>query len=127
MLIINADDWGVRIIIPNSAIYAEHSDKFREEAMPFIGKLSELLAKTKRKILIEGHVAEKETGPFHSTWDFASARAVNMLRYIQKKQNMAAPLLAAASLADTRPLYHGEKKEQNSRLEIVLLNQEFEF
>jgi len=122
-----ADEWGVRIIIPNSALFAEHSEKFREDAIPFISKLSELVAKTKRKILIEGHVAAKETGTFHSTWDFASARSVNMLRFIQKKQNIAAAILASASLADTRPIYQNERKALNSRLEIVLLNQEFEF
>lgn len=122
-----ADDWGVRVTIPAAAIYTANSDKFREEATPFIAKLSGLLAKTKRKILVEGHVSEKEVGPFKSTWDFASARSVNMVRFIQKKENLPASQLASASLGDSRPLYQNDKKELNSRLEIIILNADFEF
>jgi len=124
---IAADDWGVRIIIPSSTLFSGNSEKFREDALPFINKLSELAAKTKRKILVEGHVAEKETGTFKSTWEFASSRSVNMVRFIQTKQHMSASQLASATLGDSRPLYQNEKKSLNSRLEIVLLNPDFEF
>lgn len=123
---ITADDWGVRITIHSDRLFAAGSERFREDAVPFIGKLSELLAKSKRKVLIEGHVSTDETGSFKSTWDFASARAVNTLRFMQKKQNMKTELLAAASLADSRPLFKGEKAAMNSRLEIVLLNTDME-
>lgn len=122
-----ADDWGVRITIPSERLFAAGSERFREDAVPFIAKLSELLSQSKRKILIEGHVSAGETGSFKSTWDFASARAVNTLRFMQKKQNIKAELLAAASLADSRPLYRNEKAAMNSRLEIVLLNADMEF
>lgn len=127
ILDITADDWGVRIVLPSSVLYANHSEKFREDALPFLTKMSGLLAKTKRKILIEGHVAANETGTFHSTWDFASARAVNLLRFVQRKQNVAGELLAAASLADSRPAFQGERAPLNSRLEVVILSQDMEF
>lgn len=122
-----ADDWGVRIIIPNSALFSSQSEKFREDALPFLGKLSSLLGKFKRKILVEGHVGEKETGAYRSTWDFASARAVNILRYMQKKEGLPPGALAMASLGDTRPLQTGDNKMVNSRVEIVLLNPDYEF
>lgn len=122
---ISADDWGVRIVIPSAPLYSAQSEKFREDALPFIGKLSELLAKTKRKVLIEGHVNGGETGTFRSTWDFSSARAVNLLRYMQKKQNIPSAQLAAASLGDSRPAVNDKGKE-NSRIEIILLNTDME-
>lgn len=122
---IGADDWGVRIIIPASVLYAPQSEKFRPEAMAFVEKLSGLLADSKRKILIEGHVSAGETGNARSTWEFASSRAVNLLRFIQKKQDLPGDRLIAASLADTRPLFTGDKKTgENSRIELVLLNQD---
>jgi chemotaxis protein MotB len=124
---ITSDDWGVRIVIPNSALFAAGSDKFKADAVPFIGKLGELLAKTKRKILIEGHVSPKEVGSFKSTWDFASARSVNLVRFIQQKQNMAPSQLASATLADSRPLDASGSPALNSRIEVVLLNPDFEF
>ena len=127
ILDIMADDWGVRVIIPSSAVYAAKSDKFREEAMPFLAKLSGLVSKTKRKVLIEGHVSDSEIGAYKSTWDFASARSVNLVRFIQKKEKLKASQLASATLGDSRPLYQNEKRELNSRTEIVLLNPDFEF
>ncbi len=121
------DDWGVRIVIPANALYADGSEKFRAEALPFVDKLSELLSRSRRKILIEGHVAPGEVGTSRSTWEFASARAVNLLRYIQKKREMPSNLLAAASLADSRPMYTGDNAKLNSRIELVLLNQDMEW
>lgn len=125
---LTSDDWGVRLVLPSASLFATGSDKFRPEAVAFINKLGDLIAKTKRKVLIEGHVGEGETGGQRSTWDFASMRALNLLRYIQKKENLPADILASASLADSRPLFHeGPKRSLNSRIEVVLLNDDFEF
>jgi chemotaxis protein MotB len=125
---LTSDDWGVRLVIPNSALFSPGSEKFRPEALPFIDKLAALLAKTKRKVLVEGFVGQGEVGSYHSTWDFASARAVNILRYMQKKEGFSPDMLVSASMADSRPLFHeGDKKALNSRIEVVLLNEEFEF
>jgi chemotaxis protein MotB len=124
---LGADDWGVRIVIPSSAIFSARSDKFKEDAVPFLKKLAGLLAKTNRKILIEGHVAGGETGSFKSTWDFASARAINMTRFVQKTQNLESKKLSMASLADSKPNFEDTKDAKNSRLEIVILNPDMEF
>jgi chemotaxis protein MotB len=124
---IAADDWGVRIVIPAHAVFSTGSEKFRAEAMPFMNKLSKLVVQTKRKILIEGHVEPKELGEFKSTWDLAAARSVTVVRYIQQKEHLNGAQLASASLGDSRPLYQNEKKDLNSRLEVVLLNPDFEF
>jgi len=124
---ISADDWGVRITMPAAALYSQNSEKFRGEALPFIGKLSELIAKTKRKVLIEGHVMAGETGGFRSTWDFSSARAVNLLRFMQAKQKFPGNQLVAAALGDSRPDFEEANAEGNSRIEIVLLNHDMDF
>ncbi len=122
-----ADEWGVRIVVPSGQVFARESDKFNPEALAFVNKLSDLIRQTRRKILIEGHVAENETGPFKSTWDFASVRSLNLLRYMQKTQKLASTQLASASLADSKPLFKGERAADNSRMEIILLNSDYEF
>jgi chemotaxis protein MotB len=121
------DDWGVRITVPSDVLFAPKSAKFQPGAIEFLDKLSELLQKTNRKILIEGHVLPGETGPFENTWDFSSARAVNVLRFVQKRRGMKGELLAAASMGDSRPIYSGANASLNSRIEIVLLNQDMEW
>lgn len=115
-----ADEWGVRITLAAESLFASRSDRFREGTIPFLDKLGELLVSSGRKILVEGHVARNETGTARSTWDFASARASNLLRYIQRRRNLPAERLALASFGDSRPLKSGSA--QNSRMEIVLLN-----
>lgn len=127
ILDISADEWGVRISMPSSALYGVGSEKFKPEAVVFLSKLSELLPKTKRRILIEGHAASNESGGLTSPWDFASARAVNMLRFVMKRQSLPPNTLAAASFGDSRPVYEGVQAPMNSRVEIILLNQDMEF
>lgn len=124
---ITADEWGVRISLPAASLYGANSEKFKPDAVKFLGKLSELLPQTKRHILVEGHAAAGENGGMTSPWDFASARAVNMLRFVQKRQNLKPNTLASVSFGDSRPLYEGERAPQNSRVEIILLNQDMEF
>lgn len=124
---ISADDWGVRITLPANVLYSAQSEKFRADALSFVGKLAELIAKTKRKVLIEGHVAPGETGAFRSTWDFSSARAVNLLRFMQAKQKFASNQMVAAAMGDSRPDFQGANSGENARIEIVLLNHDMEF
>lgn len=120
------DDWGVRIILVGEALFAPGSEKFREEAMPFVAKLSELLAQTKRKVLIEGHVGAGEKGRYHSTWEFSSARSLNVLRFVQAKKALPPERLASAALGDSRPQTKG-RAGINSRIEVVVLNSETDF
>lgn len=124
---VSADDWGVRMVLPAQTLYALNSEKFRAEALPFLTKLSDMIAKTKRKVLIEGHVAMGETGTSRSTWDFSSARSVNLLRFMQAKQKLPDNYMVAAALGDSRPLIKDGKSSSNSRIEIVLLNSDMEF
>lgn len=123
---VSADEWGVRITLISGAVYAPGSTKFTPEAMEFVRKLSALLPLTKRRLLIEGHALAGETGGMASPWDFASARAVNMLRYLQKSQSLKPNTLVAASFGDSRPVYEGVNAAKNSRIEVVLLNQDME-
>ncbi len=123
---ISADEWGVRISLPASALYAGGSEKFKPEAVKFLGKLSELIPQTKRHILIEGHASAGENGGLASPWDFASARAVNFLRFVQKRQGLKPNTMAAASFGDSRPVFQGDRAWMNSRIEIILLNQDME-
>ena len=123
VLDVTADQWGVRVILRGDAIYAAASDKFRGDAMPFLEKFGALLPGLNRAVMIEGHVAPGEKGGARSTWDFSSARAVNMLRFLQVKENLKQERLTAAAFGDSRPQFKGA---DNSRIEIVLLNSDME-
>lgn len=122
-----ADDWGTRVVIPSAAVFSGGSDKFRQDAMPFLKKFAGLIPKLKRKVLIEGHVSSGEKGNFQSTWELGSARAINMTRFVQSTQKLPSSQLTVASLADSKPNFESANAAKNSRLEIVILNQDMEF
>lgn len=127
VLDLSSDEWGVRLTLASNAIFSKGSDKFQPGSVKFIDKLAGLLAATKRRALIEGHVSTGQKGSYRSTWDFASARAINFLRYVQARESLSGAELSAASLGDSRPLYtEPDKKALNSRLEIVLLTSDLD-
>jgi len=127
ILDLNSDEWGVRLVIPTHALFAKGSDRFQEPAIAFMTKLSQLLAKSGRKILVEGHVAGGEQGDFRSSWDLASARAVNALRLLERTGKLPGDRLAAVSLGSSRPLTGvAATSTTHSRIEIVLLNSDME-
>lgn len=119
---LSSDEWGVRMVLPASVIFADNSDSIREEALPFLEVLSGLLSQTKRKIMVEGHVRTGEKGRTRSTWDLSSARAVNILRYVQLTKNVPAQQLASSAFGDSRPLTSSSQDLANSRIEIILLS-----
>lgn len=125
---ISPDDWGVRLVIPADALFAPGTDKFNPSAMAFVDRLTDIVVKINRKVLIQGHVGEGEAGPYRSTWEFAGARATNFLRYMQKRGGMKSDQFVMTSMGDSKPLYKDpSQKAGNSRLEVVLLNSDMEF
>ncbi|MGE4131638.1 MAG: flagellar motor protein MotB [Bdellovibrionales bacterium] len=121
---ISTDEWGVRVMLEADQIFASGSDKFKPEAAQFIGRLSGLMRELNRKILIEGHAAKGETGMRSSTWDFASSRAINVLRFLQATQKLDPKAMASATFGDSRPLFEGPQANLNSRIELVLLHED---
>lgn len=122
-----SDDTGVRLVVSTRALYDDGADKFKKDALPFVNKIARLLDETKRKILIEGHVAAGEAPENRSAWEFASARALNFLRYLESREGISSQRLSMMSLGDSRPIYSGTRSAQNARLEIVILNSDSEF
>ncbi len=122
-----SDEWGARISLKSEALYSEGSDKIRKDAIPFVSKLAKILGDSKRQLMIEGHVATGEMGEFKTTWEFASARAFTLLRFVQIKEKIPAGRLAVMSLADSRPLFRNGNEKKNSRVDVILLSGDMEF
>ncbi len=123
---VGVDEWGVRITLNSSEIFASNSDKLKPDAVPFVDKMAVIISSSKSKVMIEGHVMLDEKAAYRSTWDFAAARAVNILRFMQIQKKLPAKKFVAASFGDSRPLTQVQTSQLNSRMEIVLLNQDLE-
>lgn len=114
---------GVRLILSGKEIFSGSSQKFSPTALAFVDHLAEILKQEKMRLMFEGHVGRHVKGDFGSPWELASARAINMLRYFQKKHAFAEKKLAASTFGDSRPL----GANNDDRIEMLVYYNDTEF
>jgi len=82
-----------------------------------------------RQIRVEGHTDNVQIGvrireKYPTNWELSTARATNVVRYLEDRVGIDPKLLSAAGLADNKPVAVNDTPEgraQNRRIEIVLL------
>lgn len=82
-----------------------------------------------KQIRIEGHTDNVKLGAklrqkYPTNWELSTARATNVVRYLQDKVGINPKMLSAAGLSEYKPVASNETPEgraQNRRIEIVLL------
>lgn len=82
-----------------------------------------------RQIRVEGHtdnvqIGYKIRGRYPTNWELSTARATNVVRYLQDNVGIDPKLLSAAGMAENKPVAVNDTPEgraQNRRIEIVLL------
>ena len=93
-------------------------------------RVGDILKNVKDKqIRVEGHTDNVRIGAkirerFPSNWELSTARATNVVRYLQDKVGLEPRLLSAAGFSAYKPVTSNETTEgraQNRRIEIVLL------
>lgn len=93
-------------------------------------RVGDILKKiTDKQIRVEGHtdnvpLSKKTKQKFPSNWELSTARATNVVRYMQDKVGLDPKRIFAAGFSEHRPVASNdtpEGKAQNRRIEIVLL------
>ena len=85
-------------------------------------------------IRVEGHTDNVPIGPnlkseYPTNWELASARAVNVVRFLQEKAGIDPRRLSAVAFAQYRPVASNKTeagKQRNRRVEIVLVSRELD-
>ena len=104
--------------------------EIKKDGLKVIQRVGDILKKvTDRQIRVEGHTDNMQIGPrlrdkYPTNWELSTARATNVVRYLQDKVGIDPKLLSAAGLADNNPVASNDTPEgraQNRRIEIVLL------
>ncbi len=104
--------------------------EIKKDGLKVIQRVGDILKKvTDRQIRVEGHTDNMQIGPrlrdkYPTNWELSTARATNVVRYLQDKVGIDPKLLSAAGLADNKPVASNDTPEgraQNRRIEIVLL------
>ena len=104
--------------------------EIKKDGLKVIQRVGDILKKvTDRQIRVEGHTDNMQIGPrlrdkYPTNWELSTARATNVVRYLEDKVGIDPKLLSAAGLADNKPVASNDTPEgraQNRRIEIVLL------
>jgi chemotaxis protein MotB len=82
-----------------------------------------------KRIQIEGHtdnvpIVSKLKKKFPTNWELSTARATQVVRYLQEEGGLAASMLSATGYAEYQPVASNDTeagKHKNRRIEIVLL------
>lgn len=123
------DTIGVRIQLAASAIFPSGSATLRNEALAPLDRIAEMLKKTKKKVIVEGHTDNESihTEIFPSNWELSAARATKIVRYFLQRHRIEARRLTAVAYADQRPLAPNSSEEnrtKNRRIEILIVTDE---
>lgn len=104
--------------------------EIKKDGLAVIQRVGDILKKvTDRQIRVEGHTDNVQIGArirdkYPTNWELSTARATNVVRYLQDKVGIDPKMLSAAGLAENKPVASNdtpEGKAQNRRIEVVLL------
>lgn len=123
---IHHDSIGVRISLAAEAFFPPGSAKLKRSSLDVLNRVAEMLKKTDRRVIIEGHTDDQQiaNSEFASNWELASQRATSVVRYFIKYQKMDPKRFAAISYADQKPVAPNDNEEnraKNRRIEILIV------
>ncbi len=110
-------------------LFDSGSAEIKKEGKKVLDRVVEILKNVKdRQINIEGHTDNVPISPrlaqkFPTNWELSTARATNVVRYLQEK-GIDPALLSATGYAEYRPVSPNDTEEgraKNRRIEIVLV------
>jgi chemotaxis protein MotB len=133
-----SDELGVkqvqdRVIInlPDNVLFDSGSASVKDKGKIVLNQVGQVLKGKigQMKIQVGGHtdnvpLSRAQQTTFKDNWDLSTARAVNVVRFLQTSTGLDASKLSAAGYAYYRPIADNatdQGKKQNRRIEIVLL------
>lgn len=102
----------------------------KQDGLKVIDRVGKVLKSvTDRQIRVEGHTDNKAIGgrlkgKFPTNWELSTARAANVVRFLEDKVGLDRKLLSVAGMADNKPVASNDTLEgraANRRIEIILL------
>lgn len=116
-------EWGLRLSIPSSVVFAGRSLKFTPEAVRFFNELFPILKQQNSPIVIEAHnFNTRFPQGVDNPWDYSALQASQVLRYFLKVHNFNPEKLSSQSFGDSKPVY-AKNSNKNNRIDIVVLTE----
>lgn len=113
------------IQLPGDVLFGPGKVKLEDDGQQALAEVAEILKGFERQYLIAGHTDNipVKSGRFSSNWELSTARAVEVVTFLQEK-GVPPDKLAAAGYGEFDPVASNETKESralNRRIEIILM------
>jgi chemotaxis protein MotB len=114
-------------IVSDQVLFPSGDAGLLPDGYKILDGLATSLKATDKPVAIEGHTDSRPiaNGRYPSNWELSTARATQVLRYLQTRHGFPADKLTASGYADTKPLEAGASEDaydKNRRVEIVVLS-----
>ncbi len=122
------DPRGVILRFDSQVLFRSGDAKVLPDGVVILSSVAEVLDSLDNMLVVEGHTDDVPTSgtQWPTNWELSTARATNVLRYLNEVEGLPGVRLSAAGYADTRPRDTNDTPEgrsENRRVEIVILIQ----
>ncbi len=124
--VFDIDQRGLIIQLRTTDLFASGSAEINPATLKFIDKIASFLYATNYLIRIEGHTDSIpiSTPRYRSNWELSADRANRIVKYLITRYNFSPERLSASGYGEFKPIRSNdteEGREQNRRIEIILL------
>jgi chemotaxis protein MotB len=124
---IGVDSRGLVVSIREAGSFASGSAELSDAARALLGEIAAPLSELSYPIRIEGHTDDTpiSTPRFRSNWELSTARATQVIAYLQNDLGLPAARLSAAGYGEFHPRVANASpaaRAENRRVDIVILN-----
>ena len=114
-------------LLSDKSFYDSGSAQMRPHTVQILDSIAPLLNRNGNEIMVEGNTDNEpiSTYQFPTNWELSSARAVGVARHLVESDKVAPGRVSATGYGEFRPRVPNtteDQKQQNRRVDIVLLN-----
>ena len=121
------DERGLVItLLSDRTLFDTGTAEVKPRAYPVLDRIAELLDKTANRIQVEGHTCDLplRKSRYRSNLELSIARAMTVLRYLEREKGLPSHRFSVAGHGSTRPIWSNDSEEnrrRNRRVEIILV------
>ncbi len=124
---LGVDARGLVVSIREAGSFASGSAELSDGARTLLAQIASPLSELTHQVRIEGHTDDTpiRTPRFRSNWELSTARATQVIAYLQNDQGLSATRLSAAGYGEFHPRVANATpaaRAQNRRIDLVILN-----
>jgi chemotaxis protein MotB len=124
---IGVDARGLVVSIREAGSFASGSAELSDSVRMLLAQVAAPLSELPHPVRIEGHTDDTpiRTSRFRSNWELSTARATQVIAYLQNDLGLPASRLSAAGYGEFHPRVPNtspESRSQNRRVDLVILN-----